>query len=76
MIFTGCSTGVPLPEMLRNKPVVHLTQLKDFDIAKDVASIPYVHVKNMETAGMCRVRLEGLQNWVKLYYEHKFENGE
>jgi len=69
MIFSGCSTGVPLPQIKRSKPVTHLVDLKEYKIAKTVDHIPYIYVINMETAGVCRIRLKGLQDWVNEYYK-------
>jgi len=71
MIFSGCSIGVPLQQTKRNKPISHLLELKDFKVAKTVNHIPFVYVTNMETAGICRIRLKGLQDWVNEYYKQK-----
>jgi hypothetical protein len=69
---------VPLRPTPRSKPVALLLPLKDFKVAKTVEVLPYIHVSNMETAGICRVRLNGLQNWVIDAYKKKsiFDIGE
>jgi len=69
MIFSGCSTGVPITQTPRSKPVQHLQPLEPYEVARDVANIPLVYAGNMETAGICRGRLNGLQNWVELGYQ-------
>lgn len=78
MIFSGCSTGVPLQPTQRSKPVALLVPLQDYLTAKNVANIPYTHVKNMETAGICSGRLLDLQKWVIDGYKKKsfFDTGE
>ena len=78
LIFSGCSTGVPLQQISRSKPVALLVQLNDYKTAKNVEALPYIHVSNMETAGICSVRLFDLQNWVVDAYKKKsiFDIGE
>lgn len=69
MIFSGCSTGVPLLQIKRSKPVDFLVPLDEYKEADEVKDIPVVYVYNMETAGICRGRLEDIQKWVELAYK-------
>lgn len=71
VIFSGCSTGVPLRQTPRGKPVALLLPISDFKVSKSVETLPYVYVKNMEIAGTCSIRLFGLQNWVIDAYKKK-----
>ena len=68
LIFSGCSTGVPLQQTKRAKPVQYLVPLKQYKSAKSVADIPRIYIENIETGGICRGRLKGLQNWVEAGY--------
>ena len=71
MIFSGCSTGVPLQQTPRSKPVALLLPLNKFKVSKNVIELPYIYAQNMETAGICRVRLTRLQQWVNDAYKSK-----
>ena len=61
MIFSGCSTGVPVTQIQRSEPIDFMIPLEPYEEAASVAEIPVVYVGNMETAGICRGRLMGLQ---------------
>ena len=66
-IFSACST-TPSELPTRNKPVSALQPIPPYEEAATVAEIPGVYVRNMEKAGLCRVRLHTLQEWVESNY--------